>query len=258
MGDNISGFETVALANGGVDSLTLVEANFTGVSSGRITVIGGNDSNTISAGSVTSDVTIEGGAGADVLIGDSTGNAHFVFTAAALTATDKITGTSYNNELDITTPGTVAAGGVTAVQIYRLANGGANTLTLTNANFTDVLARPINIYAGNDGNTIDGSAPIGTTDNLDIYGGAGADVLKGGAGNDIFVFAAANLTATDTVSWRRRHQRIADHDARHRSRRRRVRGRDLCVGRWRSQHFNPGERQFHRRHRLDHHYLRRQ
>ncbi len=124
----------------------------------------------------------------------------FVFTAATLTAADKITGTGYNNELEVTTPGTIAVAGVTAVQIYRLANGGANSLTLTNANFTDVLARPINIYGGTGGNTINGSGLTGTTDNLDIYGGAGADVLKGGAGNDIFVFTAANLTKTDTVS----------------------------------------------------------
>ena len=201
MGGNISGFETVALVNGAADSLTLAEANLTGVSSNRITVIGGNSGNIVNASALTTGaVTIDGGAGADVLTGDAEGNARFVFTAAALTATDTITGSSYNNELDVTTPGTVAAGGVTAVQIYRLANGGANSLTLANSNFTGVLARPVAIYGGNGGNTIDGSALTGTTDNLDIYGGAGADVLKGGAGSDIFVFAAANLSSTDTIS----------------------------------------------------------
>ncbi|MFZ3235433.1 MAG: hypothetical protein WA184_08705, partial [Stellaceae bacterium] len=199
---NISGFSTIALANGGADSLTLAQANFSGVAGeGRITVIGGNDGNTVSASGVTSPVTIDGGAGADVLTGGKTGNAVFVFTAAALTATDKIAGTSYNNELELTTPGTAAAAGVTGVDIYRLANGGANSLTLANANFTGLPSGDhITVYGGTGGNTINGSALTGATDNLDIYGGAGADVLKGGAGNDIFVFSAANLTKTDPVS----------------------------------------------------------
>ena len=114
MGGNISGFETVALANGGADSLTLAEANLAGVSSNRITVVGGNDGNTVNASALTTGaVTIDGGAGADVLTGDAEGNAHFVFTATALTATDTITGSNVNNELDVTTPGTVAAAGVT-------------------------------------------------------------------------------------------------------------------------------------------------
>ena len=200
MGSNISGFDTVALANGAADSLTLATANFAGVD-GRLTVLGGNSGNTVNASTVTSgQLTIDGGAGADVLTGSANGGTIFVFTQAALTATDKITGTGVNNELEVTTPGTVAAAGISGVQIYRLANGGANTLTLTNNNFTGVLARPVNIYAGNTGNTINASSVTGTNDNLEIFGGAGADALKGGAGNDIFSFAAANLTNTDTIS----------------------------------------------------------
>ena len=50
-------------------------------------------------------VTIDGGAGADVLTGDS-GNTIFAFTATALTATDKVTGNGHNNELEVTTAGT--------------------------------------------------------------------------------------------------------------------------------------------------------
>ena len=203
MGANISGFSTVALANGGADSLTLANANFAGVSDDRrITVIGGNSGNTVNASAVTTGaVTIDGGAGADVLTGaGGSANNIFAFTAAALTATDKVAGDGYSNELEITTAGTVAAGGVTAVEIYQLANGGANSLTLANANFTGVLGGSITVYGGTGGNTIDGSGLTGTADDLNIYGGAGADVLKGGAGNDIFSFAAANLTPTDTVS----------------------------------------------------------
>ncbi len=202
MTGNISGFNTVALANGGADTLTLAQANFTGVSGNRITVIGGNAGNTVNASAVTTgQLTIDGGAGADTLTGAANGGTIFVFTAATLTATDKITGGGgFNNELDVTTPGTVAAGGVSAVEIYRLANGGANSLTLTNANFTGFKGNAITVYGGTGGNTIDGSGLTVTADGLVIYGGAGADVLKGGAGNDIFSFTAAGLTATDTVS----------------------------------------------------------
>jgi fibronectin-binding autotransporter adhesin len=203
MGTNISGFETVALANGAADNLTLAEANLTGVSSNRITVVGGNDGNTVDASALTTGaVTIDGGTGADVLTGDAEGNTHFVFTAGALTATDTITGSNFNNELDVTTPGTVAAGGVTGVEIYRLANGGANSLILSSSNFTGLPGTdgPITIYGGTGGNTIDGSGLTVTTDPVIIYGGAGADVLKGGAGNDIFSFTAASLTSTDTIS----------------------------------------------------------
>jgi hypothetical protein len=201
MGSNISGFDTVALANGAADSLTLATANFAGVD-GRLTVLGGNSGNTVNASTVTSgQLTIDGGAGADALTGSANGGTIFVFTAAALTATDKIAGGGgFNNELEVTTAGTVAAGGVTAVEIYQLANGGANSLNLVNANFTGFMGNAITIYGGTGGNTINGSGLTGATDRLVIYGGAGADVLKGGAGNDIFSFAAANLTNTDTIS----------------------------------------------------------
>ncbi len=77
MGANISGFNTVALANGGADSLTLANANFTGVN-GRITVIGGDDGNTVNASTVTTgQLTIDGGAGADVLTGSANGEHDF-------------------------------------------------------------------------------------------------------------------------------------------------------------------------------------
>jgi RTX calcium-binding nonapeptide repeat (4 copies) len=201
MGSNISGFNRVALANGSADSLTLANANLSGVD-GRLTVIGGNSGNTVNAAAVTTgQLTIDGGAGADALTGGANGGTIFVFAAATLTATDTITGSGgFNNQLEVTTPGTVNASGVTGVEIYRLANGGANSLTLTSANFTGFMGNAITVYGGTGGNTIDGSGLTVAADRLVIYGGSGADVLKGGAGNDVFSFTTANLTATDTIS----------------------------------------------------------
>jgi hypothetical protein len=74
----------------------------------------------------------------------------FVFTAMALTATDKVTGgTGANNELLMTTAGTVAAAGVSGVENYVLADSGANTLTLATADFIGVTGSTITVSDGN-------------------------------------------------------------------------------------------------------------
>lgn len=196
----VSGFGTIVLANGGANSLKLTDSNFNGVNTRRILVIGGNDGNTVNAGSVTNGaVTMIGGAGKDVFTGGGGLNV-FEFSQKTLTSTDKVVGGSGDdNELLMTSAGTIAGGGVSAVQIFELADGGRNSLTLTNANFVGLSGNTIEIYGGTGGNTIDASGVTGTGDNLTIYGGAGADALTGGAGNDIFVFTAASLTAGDTV-----------------------------------------------------------
>ena len=203
MTGNISGFETVALANGGADSLTLTNANFNGVASGRITVIGGNDGNTVNAGSVSRSIMMIGGAGKDVFTGGS-GQIIFEFSASTLTSADKVTGGGgYDDELLMTGAGTVAASGVSEVEIYQLANGAANTLDLVNANFTGLPSgAEISVYGGNDGNTISAAAVTVKTVDLIIYGGAGTDALTGSAGNTVFEFAAGDLTNSDTITGR--------------------------------------------------------
>ena len=57
---------------------------------------------------------------------------------ANLAASDTVAGGGGTNYLIMTTAGTVAAGGVSGVKVYDLANAGANSLTLANANFTGV------------------------------------------------------------------------------------------------------------------------
>ncbi len=89
---------------------------------------------------VTDNLDIYGAAGADVLKGGA-GKDIFVFTAANLTKTDTVSGGGGNNELLMTAPGTVDANGVSGVESYVLADGAANTLTLTSANFAESPAR---------------------------------------------------------------------------------------------------------------------
>jgi Ca2+-binding RTX toxin-like protein len=195
----ISGVEYYYLGNGGANSLTLANANFTGVTGNSITIYGGNDGNTVNAAALTgaNRVIAVGGAGKDVFTGGA-GNDYFYFSAANLANTDTVAGGAGTNYLVMTTAGTVDAGGVSGVEYYYLANGGANSLTLANANFTGVTGNSITIYGGNDGNTVNASALIGTN-RIIAVGGAGKDVFTGGAGNDYFYFSAANLANTDTV-----------------------------------------------------------
>jgi Ca2+-binding RTX toxin-like protein len=67
----VSGVETYRLANGRANSLTLANANFSGVSGRVITVTGGGNGNTVNAAAATGTnrVTLVGGGGKDVFTG---------------------------------------------------------------------------------------------------------------------------------------------------------------------------------------------
>ena len=97
----------------------------------------------------------DGGAGKDVFTGGTGGNI-FEFMQCVDRCTDKVMGGGgYDDELVMTSAGTVAAGGVSAVEIYQLADGAANTLDLANANLAGLPSgAEISVYAGDDGNTI--------------------------------------------------------------------------------------------------------
>ena len=198
---NMFGFATIALANGVSHTLTLTDNNFTSVNFNHITVLGGNAGNTVTNSELgTSPVIFVGGAGTDTFIGGP-GNDIFQFTAAALQATDSVQGNGgFDNQLVMTSPGVVTASGVTGVEIYRLANGGPNSLSLVNNNFNGVSGGFIRVYGGNGNNTISALNVTNPGDQVVMYGGPATDTLTGSANNDIFVFTAANLGASDTVA----------------------------------------------------------
>ena len=193
----VSGVEVYELANGAANSLSLVNANFTGVTGASITVYGGTAGNTVNASGLSAPnrAVMVGGAGKDVFTGGA-GNDVFEFTVAALVASDTVAGGAGGDQLVMTTAGTVAAGGVSGVETYALANGGANTLTLASGNFTGVTGSVIRVNGGNAGNTVNAS---GAANRVIMVGGAGKDSFTGGTGSDIFMFTAATLAATDTV-----------------------------------------------------------
>jgi Ca2+-binding RTX toxin-like protein len=174
------------------------DSNFS-LSSNSITIAGGNAGNTVdfSALSGSNRVTFVGGAGRDTV----------KHSAAGLVASDVISGRSGADALVMTSAGTVHADHVPGVETYILANGGANTLTLANANFAGATGPSISIDGGSAGNTVNAAALTGANRVVvvggagkDVFtGGAGKDVFTGGAGNDVFKFGAANLASADSV-----------------------------------------------------------
>jgi Ca2+-binding RTX toxin-like protein len=190
-----TGFETIVLANGGANYLTLTNANFTGVTGSSITVDGGNAGNTVNAVALTgaNRVIAVGGAGADHFTGGA-GNDIFEFSAANLSNSDTVKGGAGTNELLMTTAGTINAGGVSGVETIQLANGGVNSLILASSNFTGVASGKIAITDGNSGNTVN-AATLPSSDAIIVHAGSSADSLFGGAGNDIF-YAGGKTTMT--------------------------------------------------------------
>ncbi|HEY1299421.1 MAG TPA: calcium-binding protein, partial [Stellaceae bacterium] len=178
----VSQVESYRLANGRPDKLTLTIGNFAGVTAATITVDGGNSGNTVDAHLIgaSDHAVMVGGAGKDLFIGGP-GSDTFRFSVASLSAGDVVKGGGGNDTLLVTSAGAVAAGRVSGIETYRLANSGANALTLTAGNFAGATAATITVFGGNAANTFDANL-AGANDRTVMVGGAGKDVFIGGLG----------------------------------------------------------------------------
>ncbi|HEU0157157.1 MAG TPA: calcium-binding protein, partial [Stellaceae bacterium] len=137
-----------------------------------------NSGNTMTAALPAADkMVLHGGTGADT----------FGLSLASL-ANATVAGGSGADRLTVTNAGTAVLSGVSGVETIALSNGGANTLVLHDANFGGVTGRKITVLDGNAGDTVTAALLVGDT-----------VALHGGSGNDSFFFAAAGLTAADSV-----------------------------------------------------------
>ena len=90
------------------------------------------------------------------------------------------------------TAGTINLSGVSGFSTIDLANtGGANSISLKNANFSGLSSKVITVNGGDFGNTINASALTGAN-RVVLNGGARNDVLRAGSGNDTLNGGAGN------------------------------------------------------------------
>ena len=195
----VTGVETVRLAGAEADSLVLTDGNFVGIAGHTITLFGGRAGDTIDAAklSAANRIVVFGGRGPDRFTGGA-GNDRFSFAAVALTSADPIAGGAGSDELDLTGAGSSALARVSGIETIRLSGAGADTVVLGNGNFAGIDGNIITVIGGSAGNTVFAEA-VAAGHRVGFVGGAGPDLVIGGKGNDTFRFAAANLTATDTV-----------------------------------------------------------
>jgi len=197
--DLMNGVETIKLAKAG-NTVELIDANFANVAGGKIVVTGGAGDDTVSGAGLTGTnaIDVRAGAGADQLVGGA-GRDTFRFGAADL-AGDVVHGNGGNDQLLISTGGALASGalaGVDGVETIHLAKAG-NAIALVDSNFTGVAGGKITVIGGAGDDRVDASA-LSAANAVDATVGAGLDTVRGGAGNDTFRFAPANL-AGDTIT----------------------------------------------------------
>ena len=159
------------MAGHGLNTVTAGNGNNTIVlGNGFDQVTTGNGNSRITVGNGVGDVIFVGmgqnrialGAGIGVIVHTGSGN-NIVSVSAAAVDADTISGAltsgdGSGNKLILTTTGTITAAGVTGFEIYKLADGGPNTLTLQNANFARLPGGSISLIGGSDDDTLNVSA----------------------------------------------------------------------------------------------------
>ena len=195
----VTGVETVRLAGAEADSLVLTDGNFVGVAGHTITLFGGRAGDTIDAAklSAANRIVAFGGRGPDQFTGGA-GNDRFSVAAMGLTSADHIAGGAGLDELDLTGAGSSALAGISGIETIRLSGAAADTVVLGNGNFAGINGNVVTVIGGSTGDTVFADT-VAAAHRVGFVGGAGSDLFFGGNGNDTFRFAAANLTAADTV-----------------------------------------------------------
>jgi hypothetical protein len=168
------------LLDGASSAITLTDANFTGVT-GQITVgVTSGASVDASALSASHGVYFGGSSGIDTFLGGAGGDL-FSFGPSTLTSADTVTGGAGSDLLQLSAAGLVDVAGVSGVEFYTLAGGGANTVVLHDANLTGLVT--LGVQAGAAGDTLDASAVTSALTQVFLFGGAGSDTLTGGGGS---------------------------------------------------------------------------
>lgn len=207
----ITGVESYRLGN----TATMPDSVFTGVADGRISVelfvsslasLPSFDFSGVATGhnvNVTMSsiiaIPITGGAGDDVFIGS-------LLQTGGATGLQVLHGGLGRDAAIITTNGSeyggnaspAALANIDGIEYFEFAGAHATHNTITTAQFVGVTGGMIGAALSPNGGTLDGSS-LSSAEALWLIGSAAADTLKGGAADDVFQFAAANLTGADTV-----------------------------------------------------------
>jgi Ca2+-binding RTX toxin-like protein len=193
--DAIAGGEGVdaVQAIGGV-SFVLTNSTLTGLGTDSLTSIeaailtGGTNNNTLDASAFTGSTTLNGGGGADVLIGGSGAN-NFVNNQAGDTT---IVGGSGTNVANLTPSGFVSlsdSGGLDDINFSTSQTGITIDLAKSNGTGQNVDGNGFTVSLNGTFENVIGTAftddVLGNTADNIIYGGLGADRIDGAAGNDI-------------------------------------------------------------------------
>lgn len=212
----VTGIETIT-ATGNANVVVDFNANADAAGIATITGVGaGNDNITIGS-AFDNALTINLDTGNDTVnAAGSNASVTIAATASAIDANDALTGGDLSGDvIRLTAGGTATFGGsVTGFETVRVV---AATTASTGAN----VALHANMISGANSLTVDASGltnssatlnltsdAFNTNATLNVVGGAGADTItggteksnfSGGAGSDVFQFASANLTSSDTI-----------------------------------------------------------
>jgi filamentous hemagglutinin len=198
-------------ANTNTATLSLTGASsdggFMSIGGGGVLVLG--STLTVTSQLLLSGGTVSGGtlAGTGTLTGSQTSTLNHVTIAAGATFTAGFGSTLNDNgvtvngamkgggsaTLDFLNHGTLNVTNVSGFPTIGLANGGANNLVLTDANFTST-AGVITITDGDSGNTVDAHT-LSSVNAIFVTAGTGTDKLTGGDGDDVFI-AGGKTTMT--------------------------------------------------------------